>query len=63
LQLAVTDQAEIGLVDQSRGLERVARPFVLHALLRDGPELVVDEREQFRRRPIAALLEKPSHAE
>ena len=39
-------QLEVGLVHQSRGLQRVAGAFLLHSRLGDPSQLVVDQRQQ-----------------
>src|SRR4051794_7275756 len=45
----VSDESEVGLVDQGGRLERLAGLLVGQLLDRKLPELVVDQREQFGR--------------
>ena len=49
------DQPEIGLVDERRGLEAVARALSRHAAPRDAVKLPVDERNQ----PLEGALVAP----
>ena len=42
------DQAEVGLVDQRRGLELVAGPLAGHVAMRQLMQFVLDERHQLR---------------
>jgi hypothetical protein len=49
------DQADIGLVDESRRLEAVPHTLARHAGSRDAMELVVDERNQLLEGALVAL--------
>jgi hypothetical protein len=44
--LVTSDQAQIGLVDQRRGVERLARPLPRQLLRRQFAEFVVDQRQE-----------------
>ena len=44
------DQLEIRLMHQRRRLERVARAFMAEALTRHGAQLIINGRQQPRRR-------------
>ena len=46
IELLVAHQAQIGFVDQGRGIERVAGPFVRHMTGRELAQLVIDQRQQ-----------------
>ena len=47
--MLVPDQSQIGLVNESRGIQGVTGGFGSHASGGEFPQLVVDEREQFSR--------------
>src|SRR5262249_9132226 len=49
LTATFTDQAQVGLVDQGRRLQRLSRGFVAQAVARQPGQLLVDEREELRR--------------
>ena len=40
------DEPQVGLVDERRGLKRVAGPLVAHVPSRNPAQLVVDERDE-----------------
>src|SRR5262249_43969210 len=50
------DQPQVGLVDQGRGLERLARLLLSQPLDREPAQLVVDQRQQLLRGVRIALL-------
>ena len=43
---ALAEQAEVGLVHEGRGLQRVARPLATQAVRRPPPQLLVDQRKE-----------------
>ena len=49
------DQAQVRLVDQGGGLERLARLLPCHPLGREPAQLVVDQRQELRRGTSVAL--------
>ncbi len=51
-------QPQIGLVDQGRGLERLARLLVREPQGCQLPQLVVDQRQQLLGGPRVALLDR-----
>ena len=55
LWMVFIGELEVGVVEQSRGLESVARSFPFHALMRDALKLGLDERDEpFQGARIAA---------
>ena len=56
LEMLIADQFQIGLVNQRRGIERVAVSLVRQLCRRELTHLPVDKRHQFGRGdPVAAL--------
>jgi hypothetical protein len=55
--LVTSDQAQIGLVDQRRGVERLARLLPRQLLRRQFAEFVVDQRQELRGGGRVALLD------
>lgn len=52
--LLITAEPQPGFVDERGGLERVPSGFTRHAMRRQPPQFVIDERQQFAdRRGIA----------
>ncbi len=49
VELLVSDQPHVSLMDQRRGVEGVSRPLGRHPRSRELSQLVVDEREQVGR--------------
>ena len=56
--LAPAEQAQVGLVDQGGGLDRLARSLAGHAGAREVAELLVDQREKPLRAGGIALLDR-----
>ena len=50
-----TDESQVGLVDQRRGLERLAWLLLRHPLGRQLAQLVVNQRQQFGGGPGVAV--------
>jgi hypothetical protein len=62
IKLLIAHQAQIGLVDQGRGVKRVAGAFVGHMPGREPAKLVVDQRQQLRRGARVAVLDSAEEA-
>ena len=63
-QAALVGHLEIDLVDQRRGIERLAPAIPAQVVARDPAQLVVDQRHQpIERAPIPTLqcMQKPGH--
>lgn len=57
-----SDQAEVGLMDQSRGLQCLTRFFLREPAGRQFPELFVDQGEQLRRGRGVPLFDRREDA-
>jgi hypothetical protein len=57
VEVLPAEKAEVSFVDQGRGLQRLAGPFLRHPLGRQLPEIVVDQRQKRLCRGRIALPE------
>ena len=48
--VADIDEAQIRLMDEGRGLQRVARPFIAHLAARQPPQLVMNDGDELLER-------------
>jgi hypothetical protein len=48
LAATVADQAQVGLVDEGRGLERLPRRFMSQLVRRQPAQFLVDQRQELR---------------
>jgi hypothetical protein len=61
LTAALADQAQVCLVDEGRGLKRLARRFVGQPASGQLPQLFIDERQELRRGRRVAGLDGGQH--
>ena len=55
LGIGLASQAQVNLVDQRRGLERVIGALPAHVMMSQSPQIFVDERREFRESGMISL--------